>query len=416
MPRRNFVPKYRRHPNGSAFVCHSSIPTKDHRLYMGKYGTPESLARYAEFVKRIQSGQGSLPCPPPTSVPKVKDLVGHYQEFAKAYYRRGDGLSPEYEAMRMALTYLSDLFGESLAMDFGPRSLKDLQRSLVHAKYARTHINHSISRIKRFFRWAASEELVDPTMHHKLLCIRGLACGEHGAVEPDPVRPATPASIRGVLPFLSPIIRDMVQLQYLCGMRPGEVCLMRPADIDQRNDIWLYRPHRHKNAWRNKVLVKAIPLTAQEILAQRLGGRAPEQYLFSPQEAVQQEIDGRPKRERKTKLYPSEAARVEREKERASRRVRRKQPGIHYTVGSYSKAVKKGFARAAKQRVELESFSPNQLRHAILTLISQEFGEQKAQRYAGHERLETTGLYTEIEVKEIADVARLLDAHWRANQ
>jgi integrase len=37
-------------------------------------------------------------------------------------------------------------------------------------------------------------------------------------------------------------IRDMVQVQLLTGVRPGELCSMRPQEIARSGDIWTYTP------------------------------------------------------------------------------------------------------------------------------------------------------------------------------
>ncbi len=29
-------------------------------------------------------------------------------------------------------------------------------------------------------------------------------------------------------------------------MRPAELCILRPADIDRSGDVWVYRPSDHK--------------------------------------------------------------------------------------------------------------------------------------------------------------------------
>jgi len=47
---RNVTPKYRRHPNGQAFVYHRSMATKSHRMFFGKCHSlvsvhPQRIAR-----------------------------------------------------------------------------------------------------------------------------------------------------------------------------------------------------------------------------------------------------------------------------------------------------------------------------------------------------------------------------------
>ena len=44
----------------------------------------------------------------------------------------------------------------------------------------------------------------------------------------------------------------MIEVQRLTGMRPGEVCMMQPADLDASGAVWTYKPSRHKTAWRGK--------------------------------------------------------------------------------------------------------------------------------------------------------------------
>ena len=38
----------------------------------------------------------------------------------------------------------------------------------------------------------------------------------------------------------------MVRFQRLVGCRPGEVCMLRPCDLDRSDDVWRYVPESHK--------------------------------------------------------------------------------------------------------------------------------------------------------------------------
>lgn len=55
------VPKYRRHPNGQAFVQHRSIENPSHRMYLGSYGTPESKRRYRQFLTQLEVSDNAVP-------------------------------------------------------------------------------------------------------------------------------------------------------------------------------------------------------------------------------------------------------------------------------------------------------------------------------------------------------------------
>jgi hypothetical protein len=47
----------------------------------------------------------------------------------------------------------------------------------------------------------------------------------------------------------SPPIAAMLQVQRLTGMRPDEVTIMRPCDLDRAGEVWIYRPESHKLEW-----------------------------------------------------------------------------------------------------------------------------------------------------------------------
>src|SRR5205823_3172280 len=93
------------------------------------------------------------------------------------------------------------------------------------------------------------------------------------------------AFVEATLSYLSRPVSAMVQLQLLCGMRPGEVCILRTIDLDMTGPVWLYRPKVHKTLWRGHQRIVMIGPRGQEIIREffksDLYG-----YLFSPQDAV----------------------------------------------------------------------------------------------------------------------------------
>ena len=75
----------------------------------------------------------------------------------------------------------------------------------------------------------------------------------------------------------------MIQLQLLTGMRPDEVSIMRPCDIDRSGRLWVYQPLAHKTEHHG--IKKSIVLgpKAMQILEGWLD-REPDAFLFSPRE------------------------------------------------------------------------------------------------------------------------------------
>ena len=76
----------------------------------------------------------------------------------------------------------------------------------------------------------------------------------------------------------------MIQVQRLTGMRPDDVVSMRPCDIDQSGDVWIYERRDHKNRWRGHRRLIPIGPKAQAVLKPFMD-RDPEAFLFSPKES-----------------------------------------------------------------------------------------------------------------------------------
>src|SRR5262249_54062610 len=157
-----------------------------------------------------------------------------------------------------ALKPLKDIYGMTIAAELGPLKLEAVREKMISDGLSRTTVNQRIWRIKKMYRWAVKKGVVPVEAWQRLLTVEGRAMGRTGARETDPVTPVPEAHADAVLKFLPPPVKAMVQLQRLAGMRPGEVCRMRAADIDMTEDIWLFRPRRHKNSWRGQSRVIAL--------------------------------------------------------------------------------------------------------------------------------------------------------------
>lgn len=167
-------------------------------------------------------------------------------------------------------------------------------------------------------KWACFRELIPADSYHKLECVEGLRKGKGRNLEP--VKPVSVPDILATLPFLPEQVRSMVQVQYLCGMRPGEVCGMRSAWVDATSPVWLYKPQEHKNAHRDQLLIKAIPRQAQTLIQPLLHQKW---------------------------IFPS-------------------QQGTAYRRDSYRNAFKRACQRAIKAKVQIEPWTPGQLRHRFI--------------------------------------------------
>jgi integrase len=76
----------------------------------------------------------------------------------------------------------------------------------------------------------------------------------------------------------------MIELQRITGMRPAEACLMRGADLDTTEQLWVYRPCRHKTAHHGHDRAIYLGPRGRAIIEPFLKTN-PQAYLFSPAEA-----------------------------------------------------------------------------------------------------------------------------------
>ena len=235
---------------------------------------------------------------------------------------------------------------------------------MIDAGLARTTINSRINIIKRLYHWAADEQIVPPSAWHAVAVMKNLQRGRSGARETERIQPIAESLVELVLPYMPPTLRVMVQLQLWTGMRSTEVCTLRPADIDRSEDIWIYHPTQHKTEHLDHV--RPIPIgPVSQMLLKPFLDRPPEQYCFTPAEAMAQRKRSRdgmkPRYDRRSYYY-----------------------AIRYAVDA---------ARAAGHKVEY--WAPHRLRHTFLTKVRQHFDLETARIAGGHSNISSTEIYAE---------------------
>jgi integrase len=226
--------------------------------------------------------------------------------------------------------------------------------------------------------------------------VEGLRKGRTTAPESEPVKPVADDIVEATLPHLPSVVADMVRFQRLTGCRPGEVCQLRPMDVDRSGEVWEYRPASHKTDYRGRERVIFIGPKAQALLCSYLL-RDAATYCFSPAESVKKRR-GEQRACRKTKVQPSQQ---NRRKQRP-----KKVPGDHYTRNSYCQAITRAIRNANRQRTKdarktatepilLPRWHANQLRHTRATEIRRNYGLEAAQVILGHAKADVTQVYAE---------------------
>ena len=401
LDRRVRVPKYRRNPDGRAFI---EVDKKRH--YLGRFGTDESRARYEAALLRLASGAFGENSAVDDVGLLVSELMVKYLDDRRVYFKADEKPGwTEFDNLKTAIVPFVQVYQDAAISDIRPTTLLDWQRHLISLKLARSTINKRVGAIVRMFKWGVSRELVPVDVLTALQTVESLRAGRTEAAEAEPVTAIDRATVEKTLPCMTPVVAAAVQTQWMCGMRPSEALRLTPADIRQDGEIWLYVPASHKNQHRGHTLVKAIPRRVQVILTPFLD-RPADACLFSPQESQLNKKTGRTE-PRKTKVYPSEIARRKRDAAKAARR--KPQAKTYYTTNGYRQSIHRACDQAG-----VEQWNPNQLRHSLATEISETLGLgiQAAQRYLGHAKMDTTLIYAEREIDELRRIATQLDEIW----
>lgn len=346
-------------------------------------------------------------------------LVRAYTKHVQAYYKKADGSpSPQVDAVRNALRFLKP-YHKIDPNEFGPLTLKKIQQDMLAVRWddpdkiglARKTINTYTGIIKALFKWAVSEERIMPAVYYGLAAVENLHKGRSGARETRKVTAIDLRHLEAVKPFALPIIRDMIELQSLTGMRSDELCMMKAGQIDMSGPIWLYTPGHFKtehldNSWRivpigprgqailMTYLVRMCPMT-------RPKGAIPKKvddYIFSPQET---DLIRRAEQSARRKTPMNEGNRPG-----SNRKTNPMiKPAAHYSPGSYRVAVGRAVKAAQKAGLDVPDFHPHQIRHTAGTRVRSVFDLETAKAVLGHSDINTTGIYAEIDLRRAIEAA-----------
>ena len=401
------LPQMRAHLSGQGFVR-----IDDRNIYLGKYGSPESLARYAVLIAEYQANKLTLPKDfdvraideraglllaieielPAEHQADKPILVCHVTETYKQHVLKVYANSKsDLQRMLGVCKDINKQVGNVNAHEYGPRALQQQRQRWVESGKSRKYCNTLTNTVVRMFRWAVSQELIEPNVLVRLATIEPLREGKTEAPETAPVKPVSIEDVRATAKELPPVLKAMLRVHVATGMRPSELCNLRPCEIDKSGQEWMYRPAKHKN--RSKGKTRAIPILgdAREAIMDYLN-RDPRSCCFSPLESVSWQ-QATKRSTRKSKVQPSQ---VDRAKDNPQ-----SQPGDCYTQDSYRRAV----GRACK-RANVMQWHPYQLRHLNLTEIRDVLGVEHAQAMGGHSRIDMTEVYAKQSERRAIEAAK----------
>lgn len=407
MPR---IPTYRLHKrSGRAVVQYRPFYGKSPHYLKGKFNSPESLAEYEDIRARIVASMGVTPSMHRRhGNPTVRELFLQFLDWAEVRYVR-----KEYEHYRQVARIVKALDEKTRCIEYGPLRLAAARDEMRRRKWSRPYINRQVNRIRRVFRWGGSREMYDgAAVVGNLALLEPLLIDETDAPEPEPVEPVAREDVDRVLPFLMPVVRAMVEVQWLTGMRSKELVELRPEWITEGNGVWIYKPPKHKTSWRKKRKIIVIGPEAIKNLA-TYRPPSPDATFFSPAIAFREQSAMR-RASRKTKCYGKPKA------------PRQRATAPEYDSHSYQGAINHGFRKLARsillpqrpddvskrewskrckpakgeplaswlKSVGVIHWHPHQMRHSRATTTRARYGIEGSQAQLGN-TLDATELYAE---------------------
>ena len=370
--------------------------------YLGLYGSEKSKVAYARFIAELQAN----PIASPPDVERhitVRELIVAFLEHAKA---NADPVGYIHYRI-IVLDFLIKLYGDdTLADNFKPSCLALVRTEMIQSRrFCRRTINDYTFRIISIFAWGVKHDLVQESTWSALKVVKSLRKNEEGTFDNEERQPVPDDVVKQTLPFMPPTLRAMVQLQRILGMRPSEIFKMRVGDIDttRNNGLWYYVPGSYKTSRFVGKIVFPLGKPEQDLIAPYLQGKNADNAVFSPRQAMA-ERNAERRKNRKTKISPSQAARDIQRTENPKTRV-----GEFYNRDSYRNAIKHAIEKGNKvlpDGEQIPHWFPYQLRHAAATDTELAYGDEGAQALLGHRTVNMTKRYSKAQLAQRETLAR----------
>lgn len=402
------VPRYRLHKaSGQAIV---TFDGQDR--YLGTHGSDESRELYDRYIAEYLAG-GRKAASPVDEVTECWELILRFQKDRKDYYVKDGKPTSEKAAFEFVCNTLLRLYGSLPVDDFGPVKLKAVRQGWIDRGLFRLTINRHVRRLVEVFRFGVEEEMVQPDTWQRLKAVRGLKKGRTPAPESVPVEPVDLVDVEQTIPHLSPVVADMIRLQLFTGARPGEVCRLRPSDLDRSGEVWVYVPGSHKTEHHGRSRKLYLGPDAQAVLLPYLL-RPETAHCFSAAESREWFREQAEANRKTPPKYGNGRGRKKDKRDGPGTRA----PRTFFDTQTYGQSIKRGCRKAwpvpdalkadpvkAKQWEVDHGWAPNQLRHTRATEVRAKYGLEAAQVILGHATADITQIYAERDEKLAIRVA-----------
>jgi integrase len=261
---------------------------KDNYRSFGPWGSTEAVNAYRRFASEWAVGAFECkPVPSGGSVCVAEILLGWIPWVEREFQKNGKPTST-VAFCKAAATRLAELYGTYDAKAFGPDELRAVRDTWVKDGFVRDTCNAYTYWITRCFAWAVSKKHVPSETHAALLAVETLLPGRTTAPDRPRKKPADSQAVAMALAHLRDdprghVIRVMVNVQRLTGMRPQHLCEMRLSAINNAEDVWVYSPPPSGNKTHHRGIAPRFYFgpQVQALLFPLLDGCGPDEFVFA---------------------------------------------------------------------------------------------------------------------------------------
>lgn len=367
--------------------CIVRIAGKKQYYYLGRYGSPEAEAEYKRIKAQFDAENVCSPAGGFTS----NNLFDSYSQT----FLQGDNLTRDQRCEMLAIQYAKERFPPFYLSDFSMafvvayqaylvRIAPDIRRSesgyFIKKQWSRTYVNRLVNRFKKILAWGINNGYLSPMFRESIRLFPGItSANSRGLPETQKRGAVRDCDVIATLPYLHPVIADMVKVQRGACLRPSEVCDLRVGDIIF-SDSGTATVDKSKNKIARTGVHRQIAfgLAEQKILLKYCEGREQGEFVFSMKSIMDSVLSGK-RLKRKTPITP-----VQKKRDNANRKTRLDKFNDYVSPEIYGKIIKRAVLQTMKNNPEVQYWTPYQLRHAAYSAISAQYGYDVASKVAGH--------------------------------
>lgn len=389
-------------------VCHIRCNGVITLRKLGKWGEGNVQTEYQKVLREFSAGKFREEILEISDGATLAYLFDQFLEMAVRRYLKAD-----VDVFKLVIGAVIDIYPDMMVKNFMAMNYRTVRNHLVaiggkkKKPWSRQYVNKIMAALRCIFRWGVSYDYVPVEVVQRMACVPAIKENEYDVLdEREKVGDVPDAVVLRTLPYMPPVIADMIKIQRGASMRPSEVCRLRVGDLDRGGMTWIVRFVKHKTARFGVDRFISFSAAETEILRRRSEGKGADEFIFSPRDAMRERWESRAAA-RKSKVTPSQKLRTERDA--AGKFERYKEC---YDSRGYYQAVQYAIKRARKAGEKIPDWFPYQLRHAAVTANSLRYGQEAAGKIAGHKSVKTTDIYNHSAEKLSRNAAEEREEWW----